>query len=282
MNLITGARGFLASAIAQRLDNTIAVDIDDCDLTDWNSVAQLPDVDTVYHFAAYNNTSHFYTKPWDVLQNTTLPTLNLLRRYPNAKFIYASSSEIYAGGLDLGIIDIPTAEVNVGIVNGIDNPRWSYAGSKLMGELAVHASHVQHNTPYLILRYHNVYGAQQRAHFIPEFAERAAQGDQTLPGADQTRAFLYIDDAADITVQLANTANNDTINIGNPNESSILDVAKLILKTLNLPQQLVCETAPQGSVARRCANIEKMMQYIGEYDFTPLSTGLEQTLQGYK
>lgn len=292
--LVTGAAGFIGSGIAKRLSETdhevILTDIrmpDDlyghaytyADLTNREAVDALPDVDVVYHLCAYNNTAHFYEKPYSVIDSTLLPTLYLLDRYKNVKkFVYASSSEIYAGAVQLGLVDIPTNETHIGVINDLENPRWSYAGSKMMGEIAVRAAHVEHGTEYLIVRYHNVYGKQQRAHFIPEYAERILSGDNRLYGANQTRAFLYIDDAADLSVNVADNATNTVIHIGNPVETEVSEVAEIIRKILNVNSPPEYLPAPEGSVDRRCADITKLLTIVGDYKFTELEDGLKKTL----
>lgn len=294
--LVTGASGFIGNAVAGVLSKdpelrviltdivgpheTHGCDFLKLDLTNPHDLSYLPNVDVVYHLCAYNNTAHFYTKPDSVIKNTLTPTLNIINRYKKKakKIVYTSSSEIYAGLHNMGQVDIPTPEVNTGVVDEIDNPRWSYAGSKLMGELALHAAHVEHGLEYVNIRPHNVYGARQRAHFIPEYADRIKQGDNVLYGADQTRAFLYIDDAAEIIVRLANTVTNDTVNLGHPTETSIQDVASMIRDILQIEADPVFESAPKGSVQRRCADVTKMKQYVGDYVFTDLRTGLEKTL----
>jgi nucleoside-diphosphate-sugar epimerase len=294
--LVTGASGFIGNAVAGVLAQNkglrvILTDIVEphekhgcdflkLDLTSNNDLGYLPNVDVVYHLCAYNNTAHFYTKPHSVIKNTLTPTLNIINRYKNnaEKIVYTSSSEIYAGLHNQGLLEIPTPEVNQGMIDAIDNPRWSYAGSKLMGELALHAAHIEHGVEYVNIRPHNVYGARQRAHFIPEYAERIKQGDNVLYGADQTRAFLYIDDAAELIVRLANTVVNDTVNLGHPNETSIQHVASMIRDILQIKADPVFESAPEGSVQRRCADVSRMLDYVGEFEFIDLRSGLEKTL----
>ena len=294
--LVTGASGFIGNAVAGVLSQnkdlrviltdivepseTYGCDFLKLDLTNHNDLGYLPNVDQVYHMCAYNNTAHFYSHPSSVIKNTLTPTLNIIDRYKKQaqKIIYASSSEIYAGLHNLDMLAIPTPEVNTGIIKEIDNPRWSYAGSKLMGELALHAASVEYGVEYLNIRYHNVYGKRQQAHFIPEYAERIKTGDNTLYGADQTRAFLYIDDAVDLTVKCAELFSNDTVNIGNPVETKIDDAARLIRQIIGVAQEPQKKPAPNGSVERRCADISKLLSKVGEYQFTDLKTGLKKTL----
>jgi len=293
--LITGAAGFIGQALAKQLEDSdhevYLTDIQEpkntydhifieYDLSDKFAAWRLPEVDIVYHLCAYNNTAHFYTKPLSVINSTLTPTINLIQRYinKNTKFVYASSSEIYAGGVQLGITDIPTPEVNVGIINEIDNTRWSYAGSKLMGEIAIHAAHEEHNLDYVIIRYHNAYGKEQQSHFIPEYAERLQKGDDILYGHDETRAFIYIDDAAELTLMVGDKLNNDTIHIGNPIESSIGDVAEIVREIVGVDRDPIHKNAPHGSVSRRCADVSKLLSLIGDYEFTSLKDGLVKTL----
>lgn len=292
--LITGASGFIGQALAASFDtgdDVVLVDARDpvnthghrhvrCDLRDPNSVDGLPDADTVYHLCAHNNTSHFYTMPFTVADNSLTPTINLLRRYSgSSRFIYSSSSEVYAGAINRGLAPIPTPELDSAIVDGIGNVRWSYAGSKLMGEILVHAAHAEMGMRYLILRYHNVYGPGQSGHFIPEYAERLRRGDDTLPGSDQTRAFLYIGDAVRITRSLADKAANDTINIGSTVETTISDAAAAIRRLVGVDREPLPVQAPRGSVDRRLADVSKMLDLIGGFDFTDLETGLAETLR---
>jgi len=293
--LITGASGFIGQALAKQLENSehdvYLTDIHEpvntyghtfnaYDLTNSETVAYLPEADVVYHLCAYNNTAHFYTRPLSVIDSTLTPTINLIHRYKNSntKFVYASSSEIYAGGVQLGITEIPTPEINIGIINEIDNTRWSYAGSKLMGEIAIHAAHEEYNLDYVIIRYHNAYGKEQKNHFIPEYAQRLREGDNVLYGHDETRAFIYIDDAAELTLMVGEKLSNDTIHIGNPIESSIGDVAKIIREVVDVDREPIYKNAPPGSVSRRCADVSKLLSLIGDYKFTSLKDGLVKTL----
>ena len=293
--LITGAAGFIGQGLAKQLENskhevyltdirepknTYGHQFNAYDLTNNSHITSLPEVDIVYHLCAYNNTAHFYTKPLTVIDSTLTPTVNLLHHYKdsNTKFVYASSSEVYAGAVQLGITSVPTPEVNVGVINDIDNTRWSYAGSKLMGEIAVHAAHEEYGLDFVIIRYHNVYGKEQLHHFIPEYAERLTNGDNILYGHDETRAMLYIEDAAELTVLVCEKLTNDTIHIGNPNETTIMHTADIIREVLNIDRDPIYKKAPPGSVSRRCADVSKMLSLVDDYNFTSLKDGLIKTL----
>ena len=244
--------------------------------------------DYVYHFAALNGTQNFYEKSFTVLTNSTLPTLNILswaiksKNYSNTKFIYAGSSESYASTVQIFDVDIPTKEsVFLGISNP-KNPRWSYAASKLHGEIAFYSAYHQHNLNILILRFHNIYGPRMGTkHVIPDFINRVLENKFELYGADDTRSFLYVKDAAKLAkiISEKNHKNNDIVNLGSNKEISILNLAKLILEIMGIDQEITIHPSPQGSVKRRCPNIDYLMKIVEYFDFTDLSSGLADVIK---
>ena len=282
MILITGADGFIGTQLKQSL-NCITVDFNNCDyngdLKDWNFVQGLPDVDLIYHLAMMNNTSAFYSQPYNVIENSILPQHNILKRYKGVPIIYTSSSETYAGGFNLKIVPIPTPEEVPLIIDDITNPRWSYSASKILGESMVVAAHIQFGTPYKIIRYHNIYGPGQKNHFIPEFIDRCLNNEYILHGADATRSFCYIDDAIKATLTVADKMEwNNIINIGSNDEWVIQDVAKEILNQLNVKTDITIYNSPVGSVARRKPDITKLKN-LGWQQITSLPLGISKILK---
>ena len=243
----------------------------------------MPDVDLVFHLAAYNGTKHFYEKPFDVLEDSTLPTINLLNRYGGKvqKFIYASTCEIYSDAVEDKLTNLPTDESAPVFFKDPANLRWTYAASKYHGELAVHSAFKKFNQTFQILRFNNVYGPGQKDHFIPEFVERAKKGDISLKGWSNTRSFCYISDAIDAVIKLTtcNKADNQIIHIGSGEEKSILDCAKKILKILKIDQEIILDDAPEGSVSRRCPDIRKLKSLVDFQAMIPLDKGLKNTLE---
>lgn len=288
--LITGSHGFIGQHIVKALANydyeIYTADINDGqDLCDVTTVNNLPDVDIVLHLAAHNGTKHFYEKPYTVTRNNLLPTQLLLDRYAGRckKFIFTGTCESYAGAVDLLDYKIPTDEQVPLVVADVTNPRWSYGGTKIANELQVISAYNELAQEYVIIRYHNIYGPGQRDHFIPEFAERAIQGDVSLYGWENTRSFMYIDDAVDATIKLIKSErSNCIVNVGNDQEISIKEVAEMILDVLNIKQPINLNPAPTGSVGRRLPDITLLKTLI---DYTPkvsLREGIIKTLKEHQ
>ena len=279
MILLTGANGFIGSHLKEHLD-CITVDYENCD---WNGdlsnkkfVDMLPDVDTVIHLAAFNSTKNFYSTPFNVIDSIVTPTMNLLKRYPKAHFVYAGSSEEYAGTVNRGWASVPTPEDVALSIDDITNPRWCYASGKIAMESAVISNSVQNSNTYTIIRFHNIYGPGQQNHFIPEFIDRLHEGNSVLYGWKDTRSFCYIDDAIKLVAGVYNSK-NQIINIGSNTETSILDVAHEIMDQMNIDRaNLDLQPGVEGSTPRRAPDITKLLTLMPEFKFTSLKEGLSK------
>lgn len=279
MILLTGANGFIGSHLKEHLD-CITVDYENCD---WNGdlsnkkfVDMLPDVDTVIHLAAFNSTKNFYSTPFNVIDSIVTPTMNLLKRYPKAHFVYAGSSEEYAGTVNHGWASVPTPEDVALSIDDITNPRWCYASGKIAMESAVISNSVQNSNTYTIIRFHNIYGPGQQNHFIPEFIDRLHEGNSVLYGWEDTRSFCYIDDAIKLVAGVYNSK-NQIINIGSNTETSILDVAHEIMDQMNIDRaNLDLQPGVEGSTPRRAPDIKKLLTLMPEFKFTSLKEGLSK------
>ena len=254
------------------------------DLMDVTEVSKLPDVDYIYHLAAINGTQLFYSIPWDVYVNSIQPTINLIDYYKNKsvkRFIYTSSSEVYASLTDLGINQIPTGENAVVGFSDVMNPRWSYGGAKLSGELALIAASKQFGVNFSIIRYHNVYGRDMGLnHVIPDFIDRGQKGSYVLNGANNIRSFIYIDDAIDATMLVAssNIASNKIINIGSNEMITMRELAQKIMHVFGWNGEVVEYAAPVGSTLSRCPDISFLTKELGFNQQYNLDMGLLQLL----
>ncbi len=279
MILLTGANGFIGKHLQKNI-KCITVDYNGCDyngdLSDPTFVNSLPDVDTVIHLAAFNSTKNFYSTPFSVIDSIVTPTMNLLKRYPHAHFVYAGSSEEYAGTVNRGWASIPTPESVALTIDDITNPRWCYASGKIAMESAVISNSVQNSNTYTIIRFHNIYGPGQQNHFIPEFIDRLREGNSVLYGWEDTRSFCYIDDAIELVTGVYD-CKNQIINIGSNTETSILDVAHEIMDQMNIDRaNLDLQPGVEGSTPRRAPDITKLLTLMPEFEFTSLKEGLSK------
>ena len=259
------------------------------DLSDFSQYDLLPDdVEYIYHLAAFNGTQNFYERSFQVLLHSTLPTLNLIQKYARneqlKRFVYAASSEAYACSVTRFGWEVPTDEsVPLGIEDPL-NPRWSYGGSKMHGELACVAANAEFNFPFTVLRYHNIYGPRMGdKHLIPDFIERIKNNKFELFGYEDTRSFLYVLDAVRATIAVAECeeAANQIVHLGSAEEIKILDLAKIMMKIMGRDEEITLHPSPKGSVKRRSPNISKLKDLTGFAPEYSLEEGLKATIEYY-
>jgi nucleoside-diphosphate-sugar epimerase len=241
--------------------------------------------DIVFNLVALNGTQNFYSSASDVLYHSSLPGILAPKKASEArvsKYVYFGSSESYAGGVTLGLIDVPTPEDVPFVIADPKNPRWSYAISKQIGEIACHA--MTGRTSFTIFRIHNVYGPRMGfEHVVPDLIRKFLSRNGEVMGVDQTRAFLYVDDAVDMVLQVADDFRSDgeTFNIGSNEEIMISSLAETITDLLEINLDIIPVPAPLGSVARRCPTTTKVRQFYHS-PLTPLRDGLKKTIEWYK
>jgi len=306
--LVTGAGGFIGSHLAKKLCNLDEVEfvyvvdlpnnarmlkyannkkfrIIECDLTDPSASRNLPeDPSVIFALAALNGTSRFYTQPNTVLINSTIPSLVVFEKYVGRiPVVYSSSSEVYASTTELFGWETPTSEDVPISISDVHNPRWSYATAKLFGEVALTSRVSEFGGSGAIVRYHNVYGPDMGVdHFVPDFIDRALHGEFRITGADQTRAFMYIDDAVTGTIAAAlNSSPKVPIyHLGSNQEITILKAAQIILGQMGIQEHdIKLLKAPEGSVSRRCANTKKAELELGWSAEIDLSLGIQKYLE---
>eukprot|EP00240_Pyramimonas_obovata_P002704 CAMPEP_0118920896 /NCGR_PEP_ID=MMETSP1169-20130426/328_1 /TAXON_ID=36882 /ORGANISM="Pyramimonas obovata, Strain CCMP722" /LENGTH=762 /DNA_ID=CAMNT_0006861517 /DNA_START=182 /DNA_END=2467 /DNA_ORIENTATION=+ len=247
--------------------------------------------DVVYHLAAVNGTKNFYEKPEVVVKVNILSTINMIEwATPQncGKFMFASSSEAYAGTLRTFQYAIPTPEEIPLCIDNVNNPRWSYGGSKLAGELLVINMCKAKGVPYIISRYHNVYGPRSGYdHVIPEFCTRLLQGVSPFPiyGGDETRSFMFIDDCSRCLYTLLHKTDvvNELFHIGDMKEE--VSIKQLALRLASIAGyeslELQVKPAPAGCVNRRCPDISKLQKLTSWKPEIDLQEGLKRTFAWY-
>jgi UDP-glucose 4-epimerase/UDP-glucuronate decarboxylase len=308
--LILGGAGFIGVHLARRLqaaghqvtiaDNfsrgqddpelaALGVPVRHADLTDPASYAALPrDWDQVYMLAAVVGVRNVEQDPARVVRVNTLALMHLLDwLQPGQRLFFASTSEVYAGGVSSGLVPVPTPETVPVMVQDVAAPRFAYAISKLLGEAAVTHTARARGIPYVIGRFHNVYGGRMGAdHVIPELLLRALrrQDPYTVYGVDQSRAFCHVDDATEAMTRLMATdaAMGQIVHIGTDTETGIGDLAKLVLRVTDFHPALDSQPAPPGSVARRCPDLTKLRALTGYEPAVSLEEGVRRTYEWYR
>ena len=272
----------------EELISDVSIDFRNLDLTLQSSYENLfYKNDIVFNCAALNGTQNFYSKPVDVIRNSAITAI-LAAEYSSIsnvqKYVYFGSSESYAGGLDLEIIDLPTKENVPLIVPDIENVRWSYGASKTLGEIATISNHEQHKLNFLIVRLHNIYGPRMGIkHVIPDLIQRFLTMDGGVYGLEETRSFMFVDDFIKVLMALtfeSGINQNCVYNIGSQNEILIKDLAIKIRDTLKLDLEIYSLGNFSGSVKRRCPDTSKLRSQI-RFNETSLDIGISETIKWY-
>jgi nucleoside-diphosphate-sugar epimerase len=301
--LVTGGLGFMGSRLAGALvaDGHEVVVLDngfrasgeqpagvravDADVRDAAAVREASrDADTVVHLAAIQGTGNFYEIPAEVLDVNLRGTLNVADACAVEsvrRLVFSSSSEVYGEPAVF-----PTAEDHPLAVPDPRNPRYSYGASKIAGELVVVNTARAHAFEFTILRYHNVYGpAMGWDHVIPQFIRRLELGEEfTIQGdGAQTRSFCYVDDAVHATVAAVTSpaAANEIINVGNPEEVTIDELAARLGRIAGkLVEPHYVPFAGEGT-RRRVPAVERARELLGFEARVPLDEGLRETYGWY-
>ncbi|MBP2320672.1 UDP-glucose 4-epimerase/UDP-glucuronate decarboxylase [Kibdelosporangium banguiense] len=270
--------------------SALDVPIISADLTDPRAFEEIPHGwNQVYMLAAVVGVRNVEKDPARVVRTNTLALLNTLDWIqPGEKLFFASTSEVYAGGVSAGIVPVPTPETVPLMIEDITAPRFAYAASKMLGEEAVVHMGRAKDIPFVIGRFHNVYGPRMGAdHVIPELSLRAIRREDPFKvfGTDQYRAFCYVDDAVQAMLSLMNSeqAAGEIVHIGNDSEeTNIGDLTKLVLRVADHFPTLDVADAPAGSVARRCPDLTKLRALTGFEPVVSLEEGVRRTFEWYR
>lgn len=250
--------------------------------------------DQVYHLVSVNGTKLFYDIPHEVLRigvSSTMHALDWFRtenKKEGAKILYTSSNEAYASALEaFGSLPLPTPEDVPLVIADTYNPRWSYGGQKLIGELFFIHYAKAYNLRMSIVRPHNFYGPRAGfEHAIPGIITRVTQKQEPFEvfGSDETRSFCYIDDAVEAIhmVMESEKADGRTYHIGTSVETNLGDLTEEILRVMNYqPKEKVLKTSPVGSVKRRLPDVSKIKKEVNWEARTKLEEGLKNTVEWY-
>jgi UDP-glucose 4-epimerase/UDP-glucuronate decarboxylase len=248
------------------------------------------DWEQVYMLAAIVGVRNVDRDPSRVVRVNTLALLNVLTWLPGRgeTLFFSSTSEAYAGGVTNGTVPVPTPEDVPLSVPDPAAPRWAYAASKILGEVAVLHEARARKLRAIVGRFHNVYGPRMGAdHVIPELSLRAIRRENPfrLYGAEQQRAFCHVADAVEAMLRLVGTeaAWGQVVNIGNDaEETRIGDLARLVLEVAGFDPTIDHVPAPVNSVARRCPDLTRLRRLTGYQPKIGLSAGVRDTFDWYR
>jgi dTDP-glucose 4,6-dehydratase len=303
--LITGAAGFLGSHLCDKfiakgfqviaMDNLITGDLKNIEHLfglpefhfyhhDVTKFVHVPGkLDYILHFASPASPIDYLKIPIQTLKVGALGTHNLLglAKEKNARILIASTSEVYGDPLVH-----PQSEDYYGNVNTI-GPRGVYDEAKRFQESITMAYHRFHGLDTRIARIFNTYGPRMRLNdgrVIPAFMGQALRGEDLTVFGDgmQTRSFCYVDDEIEGIYRLLLSDYVYPINIGNPEEITILDFAKEIIKLTNTDQKIIFKPLPEDDPLQRQPDITKAKEILGWQPKTSREDGMKKTFNYFK
>jgi dTDP-glucose 4,6-dehydratase len=299
--LVTGGAGFLGSHLCDYLieRGNRVICVDNFETGSLQNVAHLRDgepfrfvhvdiidhyeidepVDFVYHLASPASPIDYARLPLHTLKVGAYGTHNTLglAKIKRARFLLASTSEVY-GDPEIH----PQAETYWGNVNPI-GPRGVYDEAKRYAEALSMAYHRQQGVNTCIARIFNTYGPRMRPHdgrAIPTFLQQALTDKPVTVFGDgsQTRSFCYVDDMIRGLVLLCESDVHEPVNLGNPEEMSLIDMAKTIVDLTGSRSEIVFEALPTDDPKVRQPDISRARDLLGWEPEVPMREGLQRTI----
>jgi dTDP-glucose 4,6-dehydratase len=303
--VVTGGAGFIGShlcrALVGRGYDVVAVDnlitgrrsnVDDLvadgrvELVEHDVSAGLPvegPVDAVLHFASPASPADYLNHPLETLDvgsNGTRHALDLAKAHA-ARFVLASTSEVYGDPLEH-----PQTESYWGNVNPI-GPRSVYDESKRFAESLAFAYHRVYDMNVGVVRIFNTYGPGLRpgdGRVVSNFLVQAMHGKPLTVYGDgsQTRSFCFVDDEVRGILALLDSEHTGPINIGNPDEFTVKELAGTVLEVTGSSSEIVFEPLPTDDPVRRRPDITRARELLGWQPEISLREGLERTYAWYR
>jgi dTDP-glucose 4,6-dehydratase len=302
--VITGAAGFIGSHLSEALLDRgwSVVGVDNLLTGSTENIAHLANRDLT--FIKHDVTNYIYIEgavdavlhwaspasPIDYLE-LPIPTLKVgalgthkalgLAKAKNARFVIASTSEVYGDPLEH-----PQTETYWGNVNPV-GPRGVYDEAKRFAEAMTMAYHRYHGVDTKIVRIFNTYGPRMRLNdgrAVPAFMSQALRNeDVTIFGSGtQTRSFCYVSDLVDGILRLLDSKENDPVNIGNPHEMTIEEIARTIIRMTNSKSRIVYRPLPEDDPKVRQPDITRARTLLGWEPKVGLEEGLAKTLEYFR
>jgi dTDP-glucose 4,6-dehydratase len=299
-SLVTGGAGFLGSHLCEALlkrghrvicvDNLVVSSLENIEhlrddaftFVDHDVVEQIAvdePLDFVYHLAALASPIDYLRMPLHSLKTGSYGTHNALglAKFKRARLLLTSTSEVYG---DPQVH--PQPETYWGHVNPI-GPRGVYDEAKRYAEALTMAYHRQQGVDTAIARIFNTYGSKMRPHdgrAIPTFLRQALDGKPVTVFGDgsQTRSFCYVDDLIRGLILLAESGEHLPVNLGNPDEKTLLELAETIIRLTGASSEIVYEALPVDDPQVRQPDITRAKQLLGWEPEIELEEGLRRTI----
>lgn len=241
------------------------------------------EADQIYHLACPASPIHYQYNPVKTIKTNVMGTLNMLglAKRVKARFLLASTSEVY-GDPDVH----PQPEEYRGNVNCI-GIRSCYDEGKRVAETLAFDYHRQNNVDIRVMRIFNTYGPrmlENDGRVVSNFIAQALQGKPLTVYGDgsQTRSFCYVSDLVEGMMRLMNGEHIGPINIGNPGEYTILELANTIQKMINPDAELVFKPLPEDDPKQRQPDISRAKKLLDWEPKIPLQEGLELTIKDFR
>lgn len=243
----------------------------------------MAEIDQIYNLACPASPIHYQYNPIKTAKTSFMGTYNMLglAKRTNATILQASTSEIYGDPLES-----PQKETYWGNVNPI-GIRSCYDEGKRIAETLCMDYHRQHNTDIRIARIFNTYGPNMHpkdGRVVSNFIMQALKHEHiTIYGnGSQTRSFCFVSDTVDGLIRLMNSNYTQPVNIGNPHEMTILELALLIKELTKTSSDITCQDLPQDDPKRRKPDITTANQQLLWTPQIELKDGLQQTIEYFK
>ena len=299
-SLVTGGAGFLGSHLCETLitQGERVICVDNLETGSLSNIEQLhgenfehinlditepfyvdEPVDSVYHLASPASPIDYLRLPLHTLKVGSYGTHNTigLAKHKRARFLLASTSEVYGDPKEH-----PQKETYWGHVNPI-GPRGVYDEAKRYAEALTMAYHRQQGVDTAIVRIFNTYGPRMRPHdgrAIPTFLRQALLNQPLTVFGDgsQTRSFCFVEDLIEGLIALSHSDEHDPVNIGNPDEFTLLEAAETVLRITDTTSEIVYESLPVDDPQVRQPDITRAREILGWEPKTALEEGLRRTI----
>jgi UDP-glucuronate decarboxylase len=302
-NLVTGGAGFVGSHLVDRLmqaeQEVICLDNyftgKKANIAQWLGHPRFElirhdvtdpirlEVDRIWHLACPASPVHYQHNPIKTAKTSFLGTYNMLglARRVGARLLLASTSEVY-GDPEVH----PQPESYRGCVNTI-GPRSCYDEGKRIAETLCFDYQRMHDVEICVARIFNTYGPRMLpddGRVVSNFVVQALRGESlTLYGdGSQTRSFCFVDDLVEGLIRLMNGSCAGPINLGNPAEFTIRELAELVRSRIHPELELVCRPLPQDDPLQRQPVIDRAREDLGWEPRIPLEEGLDPTIAWFR